>query len=64
MSCILNSFKGGYIGDSRGELYRGYRGGYSEFRLPKPPKVCKIIALKALRTDQQAIILHTLGVQV
>ena len=33
MSYSLNSLKGGYIGYHIGEYYKGYQGGYWEFRL-------------------------------
>ena len=33
MSHSLNSLKGGYIGDDIEDYYRGYEGGYQEFRL-------------------------------
>ena len=33
-------------------------------RLPKPPKVCKIIAPNPYKIDEEAFILHTFGIQV
>ena len=33
LSYNLNSFKGGYIGGYIGDQYKGYSGGYQEFRL-------------------------------